>query len=74
MDNILTIPVTTVACELSFSALRHLKLWTRYTMSEDRLNVLAILLLHRGTNCVPKPVDIYNSKYNWRNSLKQLNN
>ena len=45
----LTTPVGSVSCERSFSALRRLKLWTRSSMTEDRLSGLAVLLIHRGT-------------------------
>jgi hypothetical protein len=32
----LTIPVGSVSCERSFSALLHLKIWTRSSMTEER--------------------------------------
>ena len=38
-----------VSCERSFSALRRLKLWTRSSMTEERLSGLAMLLIHRDT-------------------------
>ena len=46
----LTTPVGSVSCERSFSALRRLKLWTRSSMTEERLSGLAMMLIHRGTN------------------------
>ena len=44
-----TIPVGSVSCERSFPALRCLKLWTRSSMTEERLSGLAMLLIHRDT-------------------------
>ena len=40
----LTTPVGSVSCERSFSALRHLKLWTCSSMTEERLCDLAIIV------------------------------
>ena len=62
----LTTPVGRVSCERSFSALRRLKLWTRSSMTENRLIGLAILLIHRGTDFIPTPKEIYDVKSNWR--------
>lgn len=62
----LTTPVGSVSCERSFSALRRLKLWTRPLMTEDRLSGLAMLLNHRGTDFIPTPTEIYDTKSNWR--------
>ena len=47
MRLILTLPVGSVPCERSFSALRRLKDWSRSSMSENRLNGLALLYTHR---------------------------
>ena len=55
----LTTPVGSVACERSFSALRHLKLWTRSSMAEERLSGLAMLLIHRGTDFIPTPGHLF---------------
>jgi hypothetical protein len=44
---LLTMPVGSVPCERSFSAMRRLKHWSRSTMNEDRLVGLALLFLHR---------------------------
>ena len=38
-----TLPVTTASAERTFSMLRRLKTWLRSTMTEDRLNGLALL-------------------------------
>ena len=62
----LTTPVGSVSCERSFSALRRLKLWTRSSMTEERLSGLAMMLIHRGTKYIPTPEEIYSRKSNWR--------
>ena len=64
----LTTPVGSVACERSFSALRRLKLWTRSSMTEERLSGLAMLLIHRGRDFIPDLEEIYALKCNWRRS------
>ena len=43
-------PIGSVPCERSFSALRCLKQWNRTTMAEDRLSGLALLYIHRNVN------------------------
>lgn len=55
----LTTPVGSVSCEWSFSSLCHLKLCTRSSMTEERLSCLAMLLIHRGTEFILMPEDIY---------------
>ena len=62
----LTMPVGSVSCECSFSALPRLKLWTRSSMTENRLSDLAMLLIHGGTDFIPTPKHIYDMKSNWR--------
>ena len=52
---ILSLPVGSVPCERSFSAMRRLKSWTRSTMTEERLCGLALLFIHR---------DVYISREN----------
>ena len=42
-----TVPVTTCECERSVSSLRRLKTYMRSTISQDRLNGLALLHTHR---------------------------
>ena len=54
----------------SLSALRRLKLWTRSSMTEERLSGLAMMLIHRGTNYMPMPKDVYERKSNWRHLLQ----
>lgn len=45
---ILTIPVSSCTAERSFSALRRLKTYLRTTMSQSRLNDLAVLHVHKS--------------------------
>ena len=42
-----TLPITTCKCERSFSSLRSIKAWDRSTMTNERLNGLALLFIHR---------------------------
>ena len=42
-----TVPVTTCSCERSISVLRRLKTYLRNSMSENRMNGLAMLHVHR---------------------------
>jgi len=44
---LVTLPVTTASAERSFSTLRRLKTYLRNTTSEERLNGLALLQIHR---------------------------
>uniref|UniRef100_A0A6P7G5G9 52 kDa repressor of the inhibitor of the protein kinase-like isoform X1 n=1 Tax=Diabrotica virgifera virgifera TaxID=50390 RepID=A0A6P7G5G9_DIAVI len=50
------LPVTTATNERSFSTLRRLKTYLRSTMSEDRLNGLASLNIHRDVEVDPQRV------------------
>ena len=45
-----TLPITSCECERSFSALRRLKTFARTTMSEERLNGLAAMYIHKEAN------------------------
>lgn len=47
---LLTMPVGSVPCERSFSAMRRLKDWSRSTMTEDRLVGLSLMYIHRDVN------------------------
>ena len=44
---LLSLPIGSVACERSFSALMRLKTWSRTSMGEKRLNGLSLLFIHR---------------------------
>ena len=46
MKIVLTVPVSTCTAERSFSCLRRLKTYLRSTMTQERLNHLAILSCH----------------------------
>ena len=43
-----TIPVSSCACERSFSSMKWLKTYNRSTMTNNRLNALAMLYVHLG--------------------------
>ena len=61
----LTTPVGSVSCERSsLSTLRRLKLWKRSSMTKEGLSCIAMVLIHRGTNCMPTPKDNYERKSN----------
>ena len=49
-----TLAVTSAECERSVSRLRYLKNYLRSTMTEKRLNGLALLYMHRGISCDPE--------------------
>ena len=48
----LTFPVGTCSCERSFSSLTRLKTWLRTTMTEKRLNGLALMSIHSESDTV----------------------
>jgi len=50
------LPVTTCTSERSFSSLRNLKTYLRNTISEDRLNGLAMLNIHRNEILTPDDI------------------
>lgn len=62
---LLTLPVGSCSCERSFSSLRRLKTWARTAMTEQRLNGLAMMYIHRHN-----PADITNVLRRWKNSGK----
>jgi hypothetical protein len=43
----ISLPVSTASCERSFSVLRHIKTWVRNSISNDRLDNVAILAIER---------------------------
>jgi hypothetical protein len=47
MKLLLTVPISSAAAERTFSMLRRIKLWTRSTMKQERLNHLALLHEHQ---------------------------
>ena len=62
----LTVPIGSVPCEQSFSALRRLKVWTRSSMTEERLCGLALMSTHRHSKYIPSAQQIFDQKTNWR--------
>lgn len=62
-----TIPVTSCENERSFSALRRLKTWLRSTMTNERLNGLALMNLHYRTHIdIPDVIDRFARQHSRR--------
>ena len=62
-----TLPVSVATAERSFSTLRRLKTWTRSTMGEERLSVLALMHVHRDIKiCTEHVLDIFAKTRNTR--------
>jgi len=55
MKLLLTVPLSSAAAGRSFSMLRRIKMWTRSTMSQERLNHLTVLHEHQE---VPDKLDL----------------
>ena len=62
----LTIPVGSVPCEQSFQALRRLLTWLRWSMGQEILCGLGLLLIHRNSRFIRSVEEVYNSKTSWR--------
>ncbi|KAL4130868.1 hypothetical protein QTP88_008247 [Uroleucon formosanum] len=59
------IPVTTATSEQSFSLLKRIKTYLRFTMNQSRLNGLAMLNIHKYIKITPEEVlDIFFTKHN----------
>lgn len=61
-----TIPVSTCSVERSFSSLKHIKTYLRTTMTEERLNGLATMYIHRDiSRCLhaEEVVEEFGQKY-----------
>ena len=68
-----TVPVTTCTCERSISGLRRLKTWMRNTMTEERLNSLAVIMINRDIKINDeKVVDAFASKHKRRMALSNI--
>ena len=68
-----TLPVTSCECERSFSLLRRLKTYLRSTMTEERLNGLAMMAIHKNHQFnVEHVIDIYAHKHARRIRLKTI--
>jgi len=60
LNILVTLPVSIACTEQSFLILKLIKSWLRTTMSEDRLNGLALLYLHRDVELnIDTVIDIY---------------
>ena len=58
-----TLPITTCECEWLFSSVRIVKTWDRSTMTNARLNVLALLFIHREIDLdVSEIIDLFLQK------------
>ena len=65
-----TLPIATCECERSFSSLRLVKNWGRSTMTNARLNGLALLFTHREIDLdVSEIIDLF-AQENRRIQLK----
>ena len=51
-----TVPVTSCECERAVSVLRRLKSYLRSTMSQERLNSLALMTIHRQISIDPEAI------------------
>uniref|UniRef100_A0A6P7GT49 52 kDa repressor of the inhibitor of the protein kinase-like n=1 Tax=Diabrotica virgifera virgifera TaxID=50390 RepID=A0A6P7GT49_DIAVI len=70
-----TLPVTTSTAERTFSALRRMKTYLRTTMTEERLNGLALLHVHQDLSSAldaEEVLDVYARKHKRKLSLKIL--
>ena len=56
--HIMVLPVTSCEAERSFSALRRIKTFLRTTMTQDRLNGLALLNVYNSTSYLPSAEEI----------------
>ncbi len=53
-------PIRAKTCTIQYQVIsRRLKLWTRSSMTEERLSGLAMLLIHRDTELIPSPEEIF---------------
>ena len=56
--HIMVLPVTSCEAERSFSTLRRIKSYLRTTMTNERLNGLALLSVYNGTVRIPKTAEV----------------
>ena len=64
-------PVTTSESERTFSALKRLKTYLRSTMTEDRLNGLALMYIHRDIQVsIEECVETFSRKYPTKMKLR----
>ena len=63
-------PITTCTCERSASTIRRLKTYMRSTMSQERINGLALMYTHRNiTIDIQKVIDTFARKHKTRLEL-----
>ena len=75
MQILATLPVTTCTCERSISTLRRLKTYLRNAMTENRLNNLALLHIHRDIHIdVQEVVDQFAIRHPRRMKLVDILN
>ena len=66
-------PLTSCEAERSFSGLRRLKNYMRSTMKEDRLNGLALMMVHRTISVsVENIIDTFAAKHPRRMRLELI--
>lgn len=68
MQFILIMPATNATSEYSFSALRHVKMYLRSTMKQERLNYLMLMYMHKDRTdklCIKSSINDFdeNSPY-----------
>ena len=56
--DMMVLPVTSYEAERSFSTLRRLKTYLHTTMSQERLNGLALLNIYKSTTYIPSTMKI----------------
>ena len=56
----LSTPVGTVSGSSCFLLYIILKLWTHFSVTEERLSGLALMLIHRWTECILTPEELAN--------------
>ena len=56
--DMMVLPVTSYEAERSFSTLRRLKTYLHTTMSQERLNGLALLNVYKSTTYIPSTMKI----------------
>ncbi|XP_008178843.1 52 kDa repressor of the inhibitor of the protein kinase-like [Acyrthosiphon pisum] len=64
LDYLIVIPITTASAERSFSSLKRIKTYLRSTMSQERLNGLAMLHINKDIQVKPGEVlDVFAKKH-----------
>ena len=67
------LPITTCSCERSISLLHRMKTYLRSTMTQERLNGLALLHIHRNIELkVSDIIDLFAQKHQRRLKLSNI--